>query len=111
MNSKKKVMYKLNPVIFWPILIIMVAIIALSFINQNGFASVVSAALNAEVINFKWIVGPITLFMFITMAAMIFLPWEKSNWVDQMQNLSSEHFHTGGCVSVQRLQLVLCFTE
>ncbi len=38
MNSKKKVMYKLNPVIFWPILIIMVAIIALSFINQNGFA-------------------------------------------------------------------------
>ena len=77
MNSKKKVMYKLNPVIFWPILIIMVAIIALSFINQNGFASVVSAALNAEVINFKWIVGPITLFMFITMAAMIFLPMGK----------------------------------
>ncbi|WP_419025044.1 BCCT family transporter [Emergencia sp.] len=76
-TKEKTSAFKLNNAIFWPIVVIMVAIIALSFINQDGFSTFVSGALNAEVINFKWFVGPITLFMFITMVAMIFHPIGK----------------------------------
>lgn len=82
MSSNNKVKqtnsaYKLNPVIFWPIVIIMLSIVILSFIDEEGFATVVSTVLNAEVINFKFLVGPITLFMIITGVVMLFHPVGK----------------------------------
>lgn len=77
MKEKKDTAFKLNKVIFWPIIIIMGTIIALSFINQEGFAKVITATLNAEVFGFKWYVGPIVLFMFITQVIMIFHPIGK----------------------------------
>lgn len=69
--------YKMNYAIFWPIVLIMLAIIVLSFVNQEWFAKVISSVLTAEVINFKWTVGPIVLFMFVTVAAMLFHPIGK----------------------------------
>lgn len=72
--EKKNEVFKLNKAIFWPILIVMLAIIALSFINQEGFASVIGALVNNEVKGFKWYVGPIVLFMFITQVVMLFSP-------------------------------------
>lgn len=66
--------YKLNPILFWPMVIIMVMIIALSFINQEGFAAVVSAAVNSEVVGLKWTVGPIILFLIATMIWLLVSP-------------------------------------
>ena len=76
-NKKSTSAFKLNPVIFWPIVILMGIIIALSFINQDGFSTVITAALNTEVFGLKWYVGPIVLFMFITQIVMIFHPIGK----------------------------------
>lgn len=76
MNNKNSA-YKMNYAIFWPIVIIMIALIALSFANQEWFSKVISGVLTAEVINFKWSVGPIVLFMFITMLAMTVHPIGK----------------------------------
>lgn len=73
-NGTKNEVFKLNKAIFWPILILMIAIIALSFINQEGFAKVIGALVNNEVKGFKWYVGPIVLFMFITQLVMLFSP-------------------------------------
>lgn len=75
--KKEPSAYKLNKAIFWPIVIIMIAIIVLSFINQEGFASVIGTLLDKEVYGFKWYVGPIVLFMFITQVVMLFHPVGK----------------------------------
>lgn len=74
MDGKKNNAYKLNPILFWPIVIIMVVIIALSFINQEGFAAVVTAAVNSEVIGLKWTVGPIILLLMVTMIWLLVSP-------------------------------------
>lgn len=75
--NKKSSPFKLNPVIFWPIVILMVAVLAISFINQEWFASIIGGALNAEVINLKWCVGPIILFLLLTMIVLIVSPAGK----------------------------------
>jgi glycine betaine transporter len=74
MEKKDKSVFLLNKKIFWPILIVMALIIALSFINQEGFATVIGALVNNEVKGFKWYVGPIVLFMFITQVVMLVSP-------------------------------------
>lgn len=69
--------FRLRKAIFWPIVIVMVAIIVLSFINQEWFANVINTIVDLEVRSLKWAVGPIVLFMFITIAIVIFGPLGK----------------------------------
>lgn len=73
----KKSAFRLNHAVFWPVVIIMAIIIAISFINQEWFSAMISTVLNAEVINFKWMVGPIILFLFVTMIVLLIHPVSK----------------------------------
>ncbi|MFV0363283.1 MAG: BCCT family transporter [Suipraeoptans sp.] len=64
--TKQESAFRINWAMVLPIGIIMLAVIALSFINQDAFAKVMSALVDAEVVNFKWIVGPTVLLMIVT---------------------------------------------
>ena len=75
---KKERAFRLNHAVFWPVVIIMAVILAISFINQEWFSTIITNALNAEVINFKWMVGPVVLFLFITMLVLLIHPLGKS---------------------------------
>lgn len=74
---KKERAFRLNHAVFWPVVIIMAVILAISFINQEWFSTIITNALNAEVINFKWMVGPVVLFLFITMLVLLIHPVGK----------------------------------
>ncbi|MGN1389558.1 MAG: BCCT family transporter [Bulleidia sp.] len=70
--------YKLNPVVFWPVAAIMVIILAVSFINQKAFSKGVSAVLNAEVVNLKFLIGPVVLFLIVTSIVLMVHPFGKT---------------------------------
>lgn len=72
MNEKHP--YKLNPLVFWPVVILMVGVLAISFINQDAFAAFIGNVLNVEVITTKWVVGPIILGLIIASAVLCFIP-------------------------------------
>lgn len=69
--------FKMNHIVFWPVVILMAVIIAISFINQEWFSTMISGLLNAEVVNFKWMVGPIILFLLLTMIVLVIHPVSK----------------------------------
>lgn len=72
--EKKRNPYKLNVAVFAPVVIIMVIIIAISFINQDAFATMIGGILTGEVVSTKWIVGPIILFLIIASAILCVHP-------------------------------------
>ena len=73
----KKSPFIVNKAVFFPLVILMVGILAISFINQDAFATVIGGILNAEVIDLKWTVGPIILFMLLVAVVLAVCPASK----------------------------------
>lgn len=65
-GSAAKSAFRINKLIVYPVSLVMLAVIIISFINQKMFATIMSGLMNGFVNNFKWIVGPTILLMIIT---------------------------------------------
>ena len=69
--------YKMNPVVFWPVVIIMAIILAVSFINQDAFAAGMAKVVDIEVVSLKFLIGPVILFLVVTSIVILVSPFGK----------------------------------